>query len=57
MKAAAEGLAIALISTDLEELTSLSHRIAIVRDHRLTAELPRLSSPADVASAMLGGRQ
>jgi ABC-type sugar transport system ATPase subunit len=57
LKAAAEGLAIALISTDLEELTSLSHRIAIVRDHRLTAELPRLSSPADVASAMLGGRQ
>jgi len=54
LKAAAAGLAIALISTDLEELTSLSHRIAIVRDRRLTAELPRLSSPAAVASAMLG---
>lgn len=54
LKAAAEGLAIALVSTDLEELTSLSHRIAIVRDRRLTTELPRLSSPAAVASAMLG---
>jgi ABC-type sugar transport system ATPase subunit len=54
IRAAAAGLAIALVSTDLEELTSLSHRIAIVRNRRLVEELPRFSSPAAVASAMLG---
>jgi ribose transport system ATP-binding protein/rhamnose transport system ATP-binding protein len=57
LKAAAEGLAVVLVSTDLEELTSLSHRVAIVRDRRLTTELPRLSSPAAVAGAMLGESQ
>jgi ABC-type sugar transport system ATPase subunit len=54
IRAANEGLAIALVSTDLEELTSLSHRIAVVRNRRLAAELPRFSSPAAVAGAMLG---
>ena len=34
--------------------TSLSHRIAIVRDRRLTTELPRLSSPAAVAKRHAG---
>ena len=57
LMAAAEGLAVVLVSTDLEELTSLSHRVAIVRDRRLTTELPRLSSPAAVAGAMLGENQ
>jgi ABC-type sugar transport system ATPase subunit len=57
LMAAAEGLAVVLVSTDLEELTSLSHRVAIIRDRRLTTELPRLSSPAAVAGAMLGENQ
>jgi ABC-type sugar transport system ATPase subunit len=54
VRAARNGLAIALVSTDLEELTSLSHRIAIVRGRRIVEELPRFSSPAAVAKAMLG---
>ncbi len=54
VRAARNGLAIALVSTDLEELTSLSHRIAIVRGGRIVEELPRFSSPAAVTKAMLG---
>jgi ABC-type sugar transport system ATPase subunit len=52
--AARSGSAIVLVSTDLEELTSLSHRIVIVRGRRIAAELPHLSTPSDVAKAMLG---
>lgn len=54
VRAARTGLAIVLVSTDLEELTSLSHRIEIVRGHRIVEELPRFSSPAAVVHAMLG---
>jgi ABC-type sugar transport system ATPase subunit len=54
MAAARNGSAIALVSTDLEELTSLSHRIVIVRGRRIATELPHLSTPSVVAKAMLG---
>jgi ABC-type sugar transport system ATPase subunit len=54
VRAARNGSAIVLVSTDLEELTSLAHRIAIVRGRRIAAELPHLSTPSDVAKAMLG---
>lgn len=47
------GQAVVLITTDLEELTSLAHRTLIVRNGQIVRELPQFSSPDDVALAML----
>ncbi|HEY1411313.1 MAG TPA: sugar ABC transporter ATP-binding protein [Rhodopila sp.] len=52
-QAARDGIAFLLITTDLEELTSLAHRTLIVRDRQVVKELPRYSVPDDVAKAMM----
>jgi ribose transport system ATP-binding protein len=41
LRLAAEGRAVLLISSDLPELTQLSHRILILRQGRLIGELPK----------------
>lgn len=53
VRMAHKGKAILIVTTDLEELTSLSHRILIIRDKRLVDELPSLSTPDHVSKAML----
>lgn len=53
VEAASEGTAILLVTTDLEELTSLAHRTLIIRDRRILTECPQLSTPETIANAML----
>lgn len=49
-----EGVAIILISSDLKELLSLCHRLLVIRDARVVAELPPGASEADVVDAAVG---
>ncbi|SON55703.1 Galactose/methyl galactoside import ATP-binding protein MglA [Hartmannibacter diazotrophicus] len=53
VEAAGSGKAILLMTADLEELTSLSHRILVCRSGGVQAELPGRSSPETVARAMV----
>jgi ribose transport system ATP-binding protein len=51
--AASAGKAILLVTTDLEELTSLAHRILVIRSQNIVAELPQFTTSDDVVGAML----
>lgn len=53
--AAESGTAVILISADLNELRSLSHRIVVLRRGQLVAELPPEASDDEIGRAMLGG--
>ncbi|WP_288960825.1 sugar ABC transporter ATP-binding protein [uncultured Sulfitobacter sp.] len=50
--AANDGKAIVLITTDLEELTSLVHRTLIVRSRNIVNEMPGTCTPDEIAIAM-----
>lgn len=53
-----EGLAVLLVSADLEELIGLSDRILVMFEGRITAELdPRSATPELLGTYMTGGRQ
>jgi rhamnose transport system ATP-binding protein len=51
---AADGMGVLLISSELEELTGLAHRILVMRSGRLVAELPGDASDGEVLSAAFG---
>ncbi len=51
---AASGAAVLLISADLNELRSLSHRIVVMRRGTIAAELPTTASDETIGRAMLG---
>lgn len=51
---AAEGLAIVLISSELEEIQGLAHRIVVMRNGRITGELPPDVSESELMSAAFG---
>lgn len=52
VQAARAGAAVVLITSDLEELSSLVHRAVIIRRGVLTQHLPRSSTPDEIAIAM-----
>jgi simple sugar transport system ATP-binding protein len=52
--AARSGMAIVVVSADLAELRRLSHRIVVLRDGHVVAELPRDASETELGRAMLG---
>ncbi len=53
-----EGLAVLLISADLDELIGLSDRIEVILRGRLVGEFdPQLVTPQDLGSAMTGGSE
>jgi len=55
-KAREEGLAVLLISADLDELIGLSDRIEVILRGRLVGEFdPQTVTPQDLGSAMTGG--
>jgi simple sugar transport system ATP-binding protein len=54
--AAAAGVAVLVLSADLAELRRLSHRIVVMREGRIVAELPRDASETEIGRAMLGVR-
>ena len=45
------GVAIVVISSDLKELLSVCHRVLVVRDARIVAELPRDAAEKDIVEA------
>jgi ABC-type sugar transport system ATPase subunit len=49
-----EGVSVVLISSDLKELLSLCHRILVVRDATVVAELPPTASEVDIVGAAVG---
>jgi ABC-type uncharacterized transport system ATPase subunit len=53
-KVATEGSAVLLISADLNELRSLSHRIVVLRKGRIVAEFDPSASDEEIGRAMLG---
>ena len=46
-----QGVSIVLVSSDLKELLSLCHRILVVRDAAIVAELPASASELDIVDA------
>jgi len=46
-----EGVTIILISSDLKELLALCHRILVIRDAAIVAELPASASELDIVNA------
>jgi simple sugar transport system ATP-binding protein len=52
--AAAAGIAVLVVSADLAELRSLSHRIVVMRRGKIVAALPRDASETEIGRAMLG---
>ncbi|MEM6786999.1 MAG: ATP-binding cassette domain-containing protein [Myxococcota bacterium] len=51
---AAAGAAVVVISADLNELRGLSHRLLVLRQGRIVAELPPTASEQTIGQAMLG---
>ena len=51
---AAAGAGVLVISADLNELRTLCHRIVVLREGGLVAELPPTASDEDIGRAMLG---
>lgn len=54
LAAAHEGKAVLLITSDLEELTSLVHRTLVVMNDQIKCEMPQNSLPDEIAIAMQG---
>ncbi len=50
-KLSREGVTIVLVSSDLKELLALCHRILVVRDSAIVAELPASASELDIVDA------
>jgi simple sugar transport system ATP-binding protein len=53
---AARGVAVVLVSSDLDELRDTSDRIVVVRGGRAVADLPATASLTEIGAAMVGGR-
>jgi ABC-type sugar transport system ATPase subunit len=49
-----EGVSVVLVSSELKELLSLCHRILVVRDATVVAELPPTASEVDIVGAAVG---
>jgi len=55
-EAAARGVAVLLISTELEEILSLSHRIAVIHRGRILGILDRAEADLERIGLMMGGQ-
>jgi simple sugar transport system ATP-binding protein len=53
---AANGVGVLLISTELEEILALSHRICVIHGGRVVGEMARRDADAVRLGLMLGGR-
>lgn len=53
--AAASGVAVLLISSELEEILELSHRIIVMHSGRVVAELPRADADIETLGLLMGG--
>ena len=54
--AAASGVAVLLISTDLEELIALSHRVAVIHRGCIVGEMTRNELDFERLGLLIGGR-
>ncbi len=58
LKAAAEsGIAVLLISTELEELLALAHRVAVIHRGRIVGEMDRSEVDVERLGLMMGGQE
>lgn len=55
-KAAANGVAVLLISTELDEIMALSTRIAVISSGRITGQMPATDITSEQLGYMVGGR-
>jgi simple sugar transport system ATP-binding protein len=55
-EAAASGVAVLLISTELEEILALADRIAVIYRGRIIGELPRSEATPESIGLLMGGR-
>ncbi len=55
--AAARGVGVLLISTELEEILSLADRVAVIHSGRIMGCLPRGEADLELIGMMLGGRE
>ncbi len=55
--AASRGVAVLLISTELEEILSLADRVAVIHSGRIMGCLPRGEADLELIGMMLGGRE
>jgi ABC-type uncharacterized transport system ATPase subunit len=57
-RAAADGLAVLLISQDLDEILALADRVVVMYEGELTGEFaPATASVAEIGLAMAGGER
>lgn len=54
---AEEGVAVVLVSADLDEVRELSDRVGVLRGGRLVGEFPAQTSAHDIGLAMVGGQE
>lgn len=54
-QAAAEGVAVLLISTELEEVMALANRIAVISSGRIVGVLPTAEATAERLGMLVGG--
>jgi ABC-type sugar transport system ATPase subunit len=54
LEAARSGLAIVVVSSDLEEVTALSHRLVVMREGRAVAEVSPRSDPSTILAHLTG---
>ena len=55
-RAAEDGVGILLISSELEEILDLSHRIVVISDGRIIGEMPRAEADLTRIGLLMGGR-
>ncbi|MDG2262124.1 MAG: ABC transporter ATP-binding protein, partial [Actinomycetota bacterium] len=53
--AAAEGVAVLLISSELEEILDLAHRIVVMHENRIVGEMPRAGADLERIGLLMTG--
>jgi simple sugar transport system ATP-binding protein len=56
-QAAEDGVAVLLISSELEEILDLAHRVVVISDGRVIGEMDRADADLDRIGLLLGGHQ
>jgi ABC-type uncharacterized transport system ATPase subunit len=55
-RAARDGIAVLLISSDLEEILALAHRVAVIHRGAIAGEMPRAEADVARLALLMGGR-
>jgi simple sugar transport system ATP-binding protein len=55
-RAAGKGIAVLLISTELEEILTLAHRVAVIHRGAIVGEMPRAEVDLERLGLLMGGQ-